>query len=53
MNPTKEYVDLDERLDSIDASVFSGDLLFDNDRYALLKYYVERWANALREHEIL
>lgn len=53
MNLTKEYVDLDERLDSIDASVFSGDLLYDTERYALLKYYVERWANALKDHEIL
>jgi hypothetical protein len=51
MNPTKEYIELDDRLDSIDASVFSSDMLFDKDRFALLKYYVERWSNAIKEQE--
>ncbi len=43
--------DLDDRCDSIDATVFSSDMLFDDEKRMLFKRYVERWARALAEHE--
>ena len=38
-----------EDLDSIDASVFSGELLIYN--LEEFKEYVERWSRAIQEHE--
>jgi len=37
--------------ESIDASVFSSDMLFDDERRKLLEYYVGRWTRAIIEHE--
>ena len=44
---------LDERLDNIDASVFSGELLWIDDERKLLKEYCERWIRAIAEHEAM
>ena len=41
----------DKACESIDASVFSSDMLFDAERRALLKDYLGRWTRAIREHE--
>lgn len=42
---------LEKACEEIDASVFSGDLLFDKeDREALIEY-IRRWTDAIKEHE--
>lgn len=51
MSDETDYIIFDNLLDGIDASIFSGELLFKNQHRALLKYYIERWGNAIREHE--
>jgi hypothetical protein len=43
--------DLDNRLDSIDATVFSGDLLYVKEERELFKLYLTRWVRAIYEHE--
>lgn len=43
--------ELNELCESIDASVFSGDLVWHNNRRQLLKKYVGRWTRAIAEHE--
>lgn len=42
---------LHDRCESIDASVFSGDLLFIDESRAELKQYAARWLRAIGEHE--
>ena len=37
--------------DEIDASVFSGDVLWNEEERAELKQYIERWDRAIKEHE--
>lgn len=39
--------------ESVDASVFSGDVLWDDDSRTKLKEYVERWQRAIVEHEVV
>ena len=41
--------DYSKDLDSIDASVFSGEMLLVN--FEEFKYYVSRWQRAIDEHE--
>jgi hypothetical protein len=53
MSRAKAYAYLVERCESIDASVFSGDLLWSKERRGTLKEYVERWQRAIAEHEKL
>ena len=43
--------ELDELCDQIDASVFSGELLYIDAERELLKTYVERWQRAITNHE--
>lgn len=42
---------LEEACESVDASVFSGDVLFDDRDRTALKGYMLRWARAIAEHE--
>ena len=42
---------LEQNCEGVDASVFSGDVLYDDEERAELKAYVERWARAIAEHE--
>ncbi len=42
---------LENNCENIDASVFSGDLLFDDARRTMLKDYITRWSNAIKNHE--
>lgn len=42
---------LEENCESIDASVFSSDMLFDDERRNMLKDYIARWTRAINEHE--
>lgn len=42
---------LEQHCEWVDASVFSGDLLYDDERRAILKEYVGRWQRAISEHE--
>ena len=44
-------VSLHDLCESIDASVFSGELLFNDEERAELKQYAERWLRAIAEHE--
>lgn len=37
--------------DEIDASVFSGELLFIDEERLYLKEYLERWQRAITDHE--
>lgn len=37
--------------ESVDASVFSSDMLFDDERRAELKEYIGRWTRAIKQHE--
>jgi hypothetical protein len=53
MKSSKAYEKLEKILDAIDASVFNGDLLYEDELRVLLKYYVERWDNAIIDHEVL
>ena len=38
-------------IDELDASVFSGDLLWNDDQRELLKRHIERWSQAIAHHE--
>jgi hypothetical protein len=42
---------LESNCEGIDAAVFSGDMLWDEERRAMLKGYVGRWVRAIQEHE--
>mgnify|MGYP003441598268 CR=1 FL=1 len=42
---------LSEKLDDIDASVFSSDLLYDDGLRKELKDHCERWLRAIAQHE--
>lgn len=42
---------LHDACESIDASVFSSDMLFDDERRAMLNEYLGRWNRAIQEHE--
>lgn len=43
---------LDNACEEIDASIFSGDVLYVKSERAELKRYVERWARAIAESEL-
>lgn len=42
---------MEKACESIDASVFSSDMLFDDERRKTLKDYIGRWTRAIEEHE--
>lgn len=42
---------LKKNCEGVDASVFSGDVLYDDDSRAELKDYIGRWTRAIAEHE--
>lgn len=44
---------LEKNCEGIDASVFSSDMLFDDEQRAMLKTYLGRWQRAVDEHERL
>lgn len=44
----KEY--LSEACEEIDASIFSGDVLYTEDDLSVLIYYIKRWNKAIIEH---
>jgi hypothetical protein len=44
-------MNLEELCENIDASVFSGDLLWQTYNRNKLKQYCERWQRAIAEHE--
>lgn len=41
----------EQTLEALDASVFSSDMMFDSERYALFKTYLDRWNRAVAEHD--
>lgn len=42
---------LEDACEGIDASIFSGDLLYDDERREMLKEYIGRWTRAITKHE--
>lgn len=46
------YAHLHDHCENIDASVFSGALLFDDQQREMLREYAERWLRAIAEHEV-
>lgn len=42
---------LEKNCEGVDASVFSGDVLYDDESRAELKKYIGRWTRAIAEHE--
>ena len=42
---------LEQNCEGIDASVFSGDMLFDDERRKMLTEYIGRWTRAIKAHE--
>jgi hypothetical protein len=42
---------LENNCEGIDASVFSSDMLFDDERRNMLKSYIGRWVRAIEQHE--
>lgn len=42
---------LEDACETIDASVFSGDLLYDEERMEALQHYMDRWDRAMVKHE--
>jgi hypothetical protein len=42
----------EDDLDTIDAAIFSGDVLYDDAKRALLKEHLERWSRAIKEHDV-
>jgi hypothetical protein len=42
---------LERACESVDAAVFSSDMLFDAEHRAMLKDYLGRWTRAVQEHE--
>jgi type IV pilus biogenesis protein CpaD/CtpE len=43
--------DLEDKCDSIDAMVFTGDLLFIKNERETLKRFVDNWSKAIAHHE--
>lgn len=43
--------DLEDKCDSIDAMVFTGDLLYITKERKTLKSWIERWSAAIKDHE--
>lgn len=46
----REY--LHQACESVDAAIFSGDVLWNDTERAELKKYIERWTRAIAEHEV-
>jgi hypothetical protein len=46
----KTYQNIEEHFDTIDCSIFSGELLEDDVAVEEMKEYLARWANAINEH---
>lgn len=42
---------LEDNCENIDASVFSSDMLFDDEQRQMLKNYISRWDRAIAKHE--
>lgn len=42
---------LENDCEGIDASVFSSDMLFNDEQRAMLKRYIGRWVRAIEQHE--
>ena len=42
---------LEKNCEGVDAAVFTGDVLYDDDSRAELKEYIGRWTRAIAEHE--
>lgn len=42
---------MENACEAIDASVFSSDMLFDDERREILKEYIARWSRAIQSHE--
>lgn len=42
---------LERNCEGIDAAIFSGDTLWDEEKRATLKTYLARWQRAIDEHE--
>ena len=42
---------LEQACEEVDASVFSSDMMFDPERYAMFKEYLVRWTRAVEEHD--
>ncbi len=47
------YQNIEEHFDTIDCSIFSGELLEDDEAVEEMKEYLARWANAINEHEMI
>lgn len=47
----KTYHNIKDHFDNIDASIFSGDLLYDADAVTEIEAYLKRWAKAINEHK--
>ncbi len=45
------YQNIEEHFDTIDCSIFSGELLEDAEAVAEMKAYLKRWSKAIEEHE--
>ncbi len=43
--------ELENDCEAIDATIFTGDLLEDANRLAMIKEYMARWAKAIAAHE--
>jgi hypothetical protein len=41
---------LEKSCEELDATVFSSDMMFDPERYAMFKRYLGRWNRAVEEH---
>jgi hypothetical protein len=42
---------LERVCEELDASVFSSDMMFNPERYAMFKEYLGRWNRAVEEHD--
>lgn len=42
---------LERDCEALDASVFSSDMMFDPEAYAMFKEYLGRWNRAVEEHD--
>ena len=42
---------LEQACESVDASVFSSDMMFDPERFAMFKEYLGRWNRAVEDHD--
>jgi hypothetical protein len=41
---------LERNCEGLDAAVFSGDMMYDPERYAMFTEYLSRWNRAVEEH---